>query len=558
MVHRRSGKSYLSLIAGVIALLVFSGAHTGQRAASAFDGQDDGAAETRIVEGFQSALNVAKSNYAGAVDTEKVLTASIDGMLKTLDPHSSYFDRKAWQDFQSEQRSTYSGIGTVISPHDGKVFIWSPFDRTAAYKAGLLYGDQIVAIDGESAAGWGVTQVQKKLLGPSGTQVTVKVAREGVPEPLEFKLTRGSVPTPSIPTSYIVGNGVGYVGMQGGFNLTTADELTKDLQDLHSRGMTSLIIDLRGNRGGLVEQAYRVVNNFLYAGQRIVLMKGRPGVFPSSDLKARNSQPDDFPIVVMVDRGTASAAEIVAGALQDHDRAVLVGESSFGKGLVQTPYTLRDGSGLILTQGKYYTPSGRLIQRDYSGRSFYDYYLQRGDKEALEKQPREEKRTDSGRPVYGGDGITPDVEAKIPPHYFELLRDWTDPVFAFAHALIAGEVPGLAEFKIDHRTDHSHILTDSDYVVNDKVLDAFKKFLSDHKGIKAPDQARLQKDAGYVKLRIRYEVVTAAYGQEISAQVLLKGDPQMQVALANLPTARKMADDFVRVAAARPAGRPGD
>jgi carboxyl-terminal processing protease len=261
--------------------------------------------------------------------------------------------------------------------------------------------------------------------------------------------------------------------------------------------------------------------------------------------------------VVMIDRGSASAAEIVAAALQDHDRAILVGEDSFGKGLVQSPFTLRDGSGLILTQGKYYTPSGRLIQRDYSGRSFYDYYLQRGDKEALEKQPREEKHTDSGRPVYGGDGITPDIESKLPASYFELIRMWSDPVFDFARELVAGRIPGLPEFKIDHRAEHGHVLTDSDYPVEDKVFAAFKTFLSQHKEIKAPDDATLQKDAEYVKNRIRSEVITAAYGEEIAYEVLLRVDPQMQTALAQIPTARKMEEDFLRMAAARPAARPG-
>ena len=558
MVHSESGKRYLSLVAVAIALLMFTGAHAVQRAAPASDDQDYTAIEGKIVEDFQAALTVAKANYAGAIDLDKVATASIDGMLKTLDPHSSYFDRKAWQDFQAEQRSTYSGIGSVISPHNGKVYIFSPFDHTAAYKAGLFYGDQIIAIDGESAAGWGVAQVQKHLLGPSGTQVTVKVARDGVAEPLEFKLTRGSVPTPSIATSFVVGNGVGYIGMQGGFNMTTAEEFSRDLKDLHSEKVSSLIIDLRGNRGGLVEQAYRVINNFLYAGQRIVLMKGRSGVFPTSDLRARNTQPDQSPIVVLIDGGSASAAEIVAAALQDHDRAILVGDNSFGKGLVQTPYTLRDGSGLILTQGKYYTPSGRLIQRDYSGRSFYDYYLQRGDKEALEKQPREEKHTDSGRAVYGGEGINPDTVAKVPPSYIELIRTWNDPVFAFTRDLIAGQIPELPEFKIERPADHGHVLSDSDYVVDDKVLAVFKKFLNEHKDIKAPDAAHFQRDAEFLKIRIRSEVVTAACGQEVAYQVLLKGDPQMQAALAQMPMARKMEDSFLHMATAKAATRPGN
>jgi carboxyl-terminal processing protease len=339
---------------------------------------------------------------------------------------------------------------------------------------------------------------------------------------------------------------VGYIGLQRGFNTTTSEEMSQALKDLHDQGMTSLILDLRGNRGGLVDQAYRVANDFLYAGQRIVLMKGRPSVFPTSDLKARNLDPDASPMIVMTDHGTASAAEIVAAALQDHDRALLVGENSFGKGLVQSAYTLRDGSGLTLTEGKYYTPSGRLIQRDYSSRSFYDYYLQRGDKQFLENQPREQKHTDSGRVVYGGDGISPDVEVKVPPHYIELLGTWIDPVFAFTRDLTEGQIQGLPEFKIDHQAEHRHHLKDSDYPVTDKVLSAFKEYLGQHKELKGPDPSRVDKDAEFLKLRIRYEVTTAAYGQEVAYEVLLKGDAQMQTALADLPKAKTMADDIRR------------
>jgi carboxyl-terminal processing protease len=548
-------RQYFSLVVPLLAMLLFSGAHSAQRLALQGSDQDDSAIEGKILDGYEKALTLARANYAGKVDSDRVLTASIDGMLKTLDPHSSYFDQKAWQDFQNEQHSTYSGIGAVIAPHSGNVYIASPFNQTAAYKAGIRYGDRIVAIDGQSAEGWGVSQVQNKLLGPPGTPITVKVARAGQAEPLEFHMTRGSVASPSIPNIFMLGGGVGYVGLQKSFNTTTAEEMNRALQQLHSQDMSSLIIDLRCNRGGLVDQAFRVVNHFLYSGERVVLMKGRPSVFPTSDLRARNTQPDDIPIVVLIDRGSASAAEIVAAAFQDHDRAVLVGESSFGKGLVQSPYTLRDGSGLILTEGKYYTPSGRLIQRDYSNRSFYDYYLQRGDKEALEHQAREEKRTDAGRAVYGGDGITPDVEAKLPREYIDLQQTWSESVFAFSRQLVEGQIPGLPEYKIDHAADFGYQLKDSDYVVSDKVLDAFKKFLAEHKDIKGPDISRVDKDANFLKLRIRYEIATAAYGQEAAYEVWLKFDPQMQKALAQLPEARTMAEGVRRVwAAARTGG----
>ncbi|HEY6331029.1 MAG TPA: S41 family peptidase [Blastocatellia bacterium] len=551
----RSAKRFFFLLVMASVVLTFSGAHAIPRDSRSAAGQDDAAEETKIVEGFQSALDLAKANYAGTIDGEKVQGASIEGMLHTLDPHSSYFDRKSWQSFLSEQRSTYSGIGATIGPRNGKVYITSPFDGTPAHKAGILYGDQIIEVNGESTEGLQYQQVSAKLLGPRGTKVTVKVLRAGNPNPLVFNLVRDSVPLPSIANSFMLSPGVGYINLQRGFNTTTSEEITLALRELHEQGMNSLIFDLRGNRGGLVDQAYRVANNFLYTGQVIVSMHGRPSVFQSSELKAKNSNPDGLPMVVLVDRGTASAAEIVAAALQDHDRAELVGESSFGKGLVQSPYTLRDGSGLVLTEGRYYTPSGRLIQRDYSGRSFYDYYLQRGDKEALEKQPRDEKHTDAGRPVYGGDGITPDVEAKLPPHYIELLRTWNDPVFAFTRELVQGLIPALPEFKVDHPADHNHRLKDTDYPVTDKVLDAFKKFLHDHKELNGPDDAQIDKDANFVKLRIRYEVCTAAYGTEPAYQVQLQTDPQMQVAVAQLPKAKGLADEIRRAWSQAAAGR---
>lgn len=539
-IKQRHGLMVLSLVLP----LTFAGAHTGQR----YQNPSDMAARQKIAEDFSNAILVAKDHYAGQLDFNKATKASITGMLRTLDPHSMFFDRQQWEEFQNDQSSRYYGIGSTIIQHSGKVYIVSPTEGTASFRAGLRYGDHIAGINSESTDGWSQAQVRSKLLGPEGTTVTVKINRLAVDKPLEFKLTRGPVPLPSVANYFMVGSGVGYINLERGFNTTTYDEVHNALEELRQRGMTSLVLDLRGNHGGLVEQAQRVSNLFLYRGQKILAMRGRQNVFPNRDYVASNQSPEDYPIVVLINRLSASAAEIVAGALQDHDRARLVGENSFGKGLVQSPYPLSDGSALVLTTGHYYTPSGRLIQRDYSGRSFYDYNLKRGDSGTHTDQ----KRTDSGRTVYGGGGIDPDVEVKIrvPQHEFELQRVWFDSVFEFSHQLVAGQIQGLPQFKLDRQANHHHQLEPSEYLVTDKVLAAFKSFLGEHKEFKL-DAARADKDTDFVKRQIRYEAVTAAYGVEAAYEVLLESDLQMQRALQEIPNARIMAEDVRRVRASR-------
>jgi carboxyl-terminal processing protease len=540
-------KRHWLLVLTLVLPLTFAGAHTGQR--SAGQSPADFEARERIAADFTKAILVAKDHYAGQIDLNKVTKTSITGMLRTLDPHSMYFDRQQWEEFQNDQSSRYYGIGSTIIQHGGKVYVVSPTDGTASYKAGLRYGDHIAWINGESTEGWTQAQVRSKLIGPEGTTVTIKIVRLGVDKPLEFKLTRGSIPLPSVANYFMLAGGVGYVNLERGFNTTTFDEVKRALVELRQRGMTSLVLDLRGNHGGLVDQAHKVSNLFLYRGQKILSMRGRPGVFPSREFDATNTTPEEYPVVVLINRLSASAAEIVAGALQDHDRARLVGENSFGKGLVQSPFPLSDRSALVLTTGHYYTPSGRLIQRDYSGRSFYDYNLKRGDKNGTHT---DEKRTDSGRTVYGGGGIDPDVEEKvrIPVREQELQRVWFDPVFEFAHQLAAGQVQGISDFKLDRQADHHHPLQPNEYQINDKVLAAFKSFVREHKEYKLED-TRVDKEADFIKRQIRYEMVTAAYGVETAYQVLLDMDVQMQRAITEIPKARIMAEDLRRLRSSR-------
>jgi carboxyl-terminal processing protease len=543
-------KRYWLLVFALVIPVAFAGAHPAQRFST--QNGDESVTRKKIAEDFADAILVAKDKYAGQIDFDKMTKASILGMLRQLDPHSGYFDRKEWESFQNDQRSRYFGIGSTIAQRNDKVYIMSPFDGTPAHRGGIRYGDQIIGINGESTEGWNSRQVSDKLIGPEGTPVVVKVSRPGVSQPIELKFVREAVPLPSVSNFYLGSNGVGYINFDRGFNTTSFDEIRTALREMQGQGMTSLVFDLRGNRGGLVDQAQKIANLFLYRGQKILTMRGRPGVFPPREGYANNSEPAEYPLVVLVNRGSASASEILAGALQDHDRAIIVGENSFGKGLVQNIFPLSDGSGLTLTTGHYYTPSGRLIQRDYSGRSFYDYYLKRGDKEAV--VTREEKRTDSGRTVYGGGGIDPDVAVKIPAHENELVRVWIEPVFQFARQLAGGQVAGLSEFKIDRQNDHHHRLTANEYQINDKVIAAFKNYLREHKELKA-DDTRVDKDVVWLKRRIRYEIVTAAYSEETARQVLNEGDAQLQRAIAELPKAKEQAEEFTR---ARVASRNRD
>ena len=536
---------YWLLVTALIIPITFAGAHPAQRLLGERD--DDSPNRQRIANDFAKAILVAKDNYAGQIDLNKATKASILGMLHTLDPHSNYFDPKEWEKVQQDQRSRYSGIGSTIAQRNDKVYIMSPFDATPAHRGGIRYGDQIVEINGESTETWTSQQVSNKLIGPEGTSVAVKVMRLGASQPLEFKLVREAVKLDSVTNYYMAGNGIGYINFDRGFNFTSFDEIRTALAELQKQGMTSLVLDLRSNPGGLVDQAKKITNLFLYRGQSIVTLRGRPQVFPTREEVATNNNPDEFPIVVLINSRSASASEIVAGALQDHDRAVIVGENSFGKGLVQSVFPLSDGSGLWLVTGHFYTPSGRLIQREYNNRSFYDYYLKRGDKDAVQRT--EEKRTDTGRTVYGGGGIEPDVLVKFPSQEVELQRTWIESVFQFTRSLVAGGIAGQHDFKIDGACDHKHRLAARDYPVGDKVLAAFKNFLREHKELKA-DETRVDKDADWLKRRIRYEVTTAAFGEENARAALADGDLQLQRAVAELPKAKALADDIRRVRAA--------
>src|ERR1044071_5432292 len=329
-------------------------------------------------------------------------------MLRTLDPPSNFYDAKEFEEQRADWRSEYYGIGATIG--DRKIagstdtYILATFEATPAYRAGLRFGDKILEIDGKPVKGKASGEVRDMLRGPRGTTVRVSVERAANAQKETVEITRDAVPQPTVPDAYFIKPGVGYIDMTRGFNYTTAEEFIAALKYLRSHGMQGLVVDLRNNGGGILDQAKIVAEQFLQSGQLILTQKGRGARGAERPLSSDNRTPDPTPLVVLVNRGTASASEIVAGAWQDHDRALVIGETSFGKGLVQSIMPLEYGTALTLTTSKYYTPSGRLIQRDYSNQSFYDYIYGRlngtqdEEKTAEKQKAGPETHTDTGRP----------------------------------------------------------------------------------------------------------------------------------------------------------------
>jgi len=391
--------------------------------------------------------------------------------------------------------------------------------------------------------------VRSFLRGPRGTTAKITVERYGTGKRDTVEITRDAVPQPSIPEAYMIRPGVGYIAMTGGFNQTTFNEFRQAMMDLKRQGMENLVLDLRNNGGGLVNQAYRVASTFLGRGQTVFTQKGRVedsfGSYPSD-----NGTPDQTPIVIMVNRNTASASEILAGALQDHDRALIVGENTFGKGLVQNPFILEYGSMLLLTIAKYETPSGRLIQRDYSNGNLYDYYTGGGtlrDEVQPNKPKGAETKTDTGRVVYGGGGIQPDEAVKpqtIPAERAQLQSKLIDPIFAFSLDLVYSKLPGFEAYKADKPITFNYDLKTTDFPINETIYQAFKKYAMDKYKLTA---AQVDREREFVERTLRTEFVTAAYGATTSFQVFNEYDTQLKRAIEVLPKAKQLATESARV-----------
>jgi carboxyl-terminal processing protease len=506
-----------------------------------------------IESDIAEALSLIEQNHVNgkALDYNEVFKASIDAMLHTLDPHSNYFDAKETEQFRTDQSSRYFGIGATIgdlSDANGNIiatYIKATFDGAPAHRAGLSYGDKIVEVNGVSMLGKSFNDVRTNLRGPRGTVAKITVEKYGTGKRETVDIIRDAVSQPSISEAYMIRPGVGYINMSGGFNQTTFAEFRQAMVALKGEGMQQLVIDLRNNGGGLVNQAYYVANTFIGKGQTIFTQKGRldgtADTYPST-----NATPDETPLVVLVNRNTASASEILAGALQDHDRALIVGENSFGKGLVQNPFQLEYGSMLLLTIAKYETPSGRLIQRDYSTGDLYDYYTKGGTYRDEKDNPTPkgpETRTDSGRIVYGGGGIMPDEVIKpqtVSPEAARIQQKMINPIFAFSLDLAYGKISGFEPYKVDKPIKFDYDIKTNDFEINETVYQAFKNYAVQKYKIPA---SQIDKERVFVIRTLRTELVTAAYGSQTSFQVFNEYDNQLLRAIELLPQAKQLALD---------------
>jgi carboxyl-terminal processing protease len=516
-----------------------------------------------VKQDVTDALSVIEGNYVGgaSLNYNDVVKESVVGMLHTLDPHSNYFDAKENEQFRAEQNSQYYGIGATIgdlSDAKGNViatYIKATFKGAPANEVGLRYGDKIVEVNGTSMLGKPFTEVRGFLRGPLGSKAVVVVEHADTGKRQTVEITRGAVSQPSISEAYMIRPGVGYLNLNGGFNSTTWSEFVADMRMLKAQGMQQLILDLRNNPGGLVMQAYNIANAFLSAGQVVMTQKGRmEGV--NETLVANNRYPDRSPLVVLVNRNSASASEILAGALQDHDRALIVGENSFGKGLVQGPIQNESpfkemGSMLLLTIAKYQTPSGRAIQRDYSNGELYSDMYEGGslrdENIDLDKPKGDASRTDTGRAVYGGAGITQDVIVKpktISIERARLQQKLVSPIFAYALELVNGRVKGYESYRVDRPITFAYDIKATDFPVTPALYQNFKDFAAAKYHVPA---AQLDAEKEFVERILRSELITAAYGAQSSYQVYNDYDEQLLKAIDTLPQARQLALQSERV-----------
>jgi carboxyl-terminal processing protease len=498
---------------------------------------------------FSQVLFLVQNNYVEAPDNQKLIKGAIDGMLKTLDPHSVFLPPQRAERMDEEFHGEYSGIGIQFELRDAAIIVIAPLEGTPAFRLGLRAGDRIVAVDGKPLPkDLNTDGVFKLLRGPTGSIVVLSVQREGEDDNLTFNVERAKIAIESVPYAYMIRPGVGYVRVVR-FAQTTGHELETAIAKLRAQGMKELALDLRSNGGGLLNEAVDVLDQLVPADRLLVYTRGR---IPSANEDYKSSERpkiSDLPVVVLIDHGSASASEIVSGAIQDLDRGLVVGTNSFGKGLVQNQMRLSDGSKLLLTIAHYYTPSGRLIQRDYSKFGDQSDYVADAFKDDVPSDSvlatRPKFKTAGGRTVYGGGGIYPDVLIKDPPNLTRVQFDMINKraFFEFATHYVSRH---KTEKWTQQSFDKSFDLSNADWTELRRTMDKQKVAMTD---------SVWKADHDFMLRQTRAELASATLGSQERYRILVEDDTQLQAALDQFPKASRLMSQVVdtgRKSATRP------
>jgi carboxyl-terminal processing protease len=489
---------------------------------------------------YTTALAAVESTYVEKLPSDRLVYSSITGMLQTLDPHSTFLDPKYYAQLRERQEGHYYGLGISIAVLDGEIQVVNLFEGSPAYKKGIRRGDVIAKIGGDLTKGWTSDQAVKRLKGPKGTFVHISLRRPGRDDLIEMDVMRDEITIPSVTAAFMVNVDTGYVKLAE-FAENSDDELGRALETLSAKGMKRLVLDLRGNPGGPLDQAIRVANRFLPQNSLIVYTRGRVA---NSDADYTATEKSDFtqmPLIVLVNRSSASASEIVSGALQDHDRGYIVGETTFGKALVQSVYHISEGAGLALTTARYFTPSGRLIQRPWDG-TFDEYLNDYGLKDQSTARPHPASElyyTDAKRKVFGGGGIEPDQRFQGPiegftPTQFGRTLYFRQLFGEFAESFVAQGDTRIAPQK------NAHVVSRG-FVVDDAVLRDFRLFITSRKPPMRVDEAAFTQDNDFIRTMIHFEVDLALFGPGEARRNLIARDPQARFGLTLFPEAEKLA-----------------
>ena len=527
-------RSYRSLSAAVF-VVAFCALVGGFYGRSALVAQDQIPDQYKV---FAAALGAIETTFVGEAGSDRLVYGAISGMLQTLDPHSNFMDPRSYAQMRERQEGRYYGLGISIQVADGEITVFSLFEGSPAYQKGLRRGDVIAKIEGQDTKGWTSDQAVRLLRGARGTPVRISIKRSGYEALIDLEVLRDEIHIPTVRAAFMLDPATGYI-LLSDFGENSDDEMARALGTLRGQGMRRFVLDLRNNPGGALDQAIRISNRFLPRGALIVYTRGR---VPNSDQDYRATQQSeylDLPMITLVNRNSASASEIVSGALQDHDRSLIVGETTFGKALVQSVYRVSEGAGVAVTTARYYTPSGRLIQRPWDG-TFDEYltYTMREQDAAKAHKPEDLKFTDGGRRVYSGGGVEPDRRFDGPTEGFNPTR--------FGRTLFARNLFDTFAQRFtragDRRITASPLGQPRELSEEFQITDAMVAEFKDHvqKSRLRIDDAAWQQDQPFIRAMIRFEIDVDLFGVEVARKNLSRLDPQLRHALTLFPEAEAL------------------